>query len=389
MLELCEKYARKLVEQGLCVEGEPLVGGLDAELVWNRNDARTEELSKLFDLLSINSLAFAPLAEPYASIVEFLALRYPEVIQPEDTETRTFLHDIPVCGEFSAQAIARHLSRRKVVVVPGQGVISYGTVSPEQGFVFLSSVAFACFVLYFSEHLTAARTGQLTDADRAAFADIVEKLPAASATSPSLARGPFIQGDDALAAMAEAGRAVVHFGLVDSFFGNISYRLEDVVFISQTGSSLDELEGCIDPCPMDGSTTHGVTASSELSAHEDVYRRTNADCMLHGHPKFSVIMSMDCDRDDCDLRGKCHVKCSECRTVEGVPIVPGEVGAGPTGLCNTLPPAVAHSGAAIVHGHGLFASGAADFNEPFARMLDIELRCREAYFDRLAQLEKR
>ena len=388
MKELCDKYARKLAVQGLCEQGAPLVAGLDDVLVWNREDPRREILAGLFDRLSINSLVFAKPAEPYGTILDFLASRHPDVLRPEDTETRTFLHDIPICREFTADAIAAQLKRRKAVIVPGQGIVSYGTVSPEQGFVFYSSTIFACFVLFFSEYLASLRRGDDDPEYRAAFESVTARLTPPRTDLPDLAHGPLKDEDGVLSAMAEAGRAVVGYGLVDSFFGNISYRLGDVVHISQTGSSLDELEGCIDPCPMDGSTSHGLTASSELSAHEGVYRRADVRCILHGHPRFSVIMSMDCDKPDCPNRGACHVKCTECRTVEGVPIVPGEVGTGPTGLCNTLPPAVAASGAAIVHGHGLFTSGQDDFNQAFKRLLETENRCREIYFERINELTR-
>lgn len=386
MKQLCDKYARKLVAQGICDKDAPLVGGLDAELVWNREDPRCQVLAEVFDKLSINSLVFSRPAEPYATIVDFLAERHPETIRPEDTETRTFLHEIPVSRTFTAEAIADGLRKRKAVIVPGQGIVSFGTVSPEQGFVFYSSTIFACFVLFFSDYLAAARRGSPDAEYRATFEKVVALLPEPRTKLPALADSPPDTEDKVLEAMAEAGRAVVEYGLVDSFFGNISYRLGDTVYISQTGSSLDELEGCIDPCPMDGSTTHGITASSELTAHEDVYRRADVRCILHGHPKFSVIMSMDCARTDCDDRGACHVKCTECRTVSGVPIVPGEVGTGPTGLCNTLPPAVASSGAAIVHGHGLFTSGETDFNQAFKRLLETENMCRELYFRTIRKL---
>ena len=59
--------------------------------------------------------------------------------------------------------------------------------------------------------------------------------------------------------------------MVDSYFGNISYRDGNTIYISQTGSSLDDLAGCIDPCPVDGSTCAAITASSEYSAHRDIY----------------------------------------------------------------------------------------------------------------------
>ncbi|QGY41779.1 rRNA adenine dimethylase [Pseudodesulfovibrio cashew] len=389
MKTLCEKYARKLTAQGLCAEGEPLVGGLDADLVWNREDPRAEGLAKVFDGLSINSLVCARPAEPYATLIDYLAKTHPGGIRPEDTETRTFLHDIPVASELTAETVVAGLKKRKAVIIPGQGIVSSGTVSPEQGFVFYSSTVFACFVLFFSEYLAAARRGDIPPALQAAFERVADNLPTPRTDLPNLAEGPLPVEDEVLAAMAEAGRAVVDYGLVDSFFGNISYRLGDTIHVSQTGSSLDELEGCIDPCPLDGSATNGMTASSELSAHEDVYSRSDARCILHGHPKFAVILSMDCDKADCANRGRCHVACTECRTVEGVPIVPGEVGTGPTGLCNTLPPALAASGAAIVHGHGVFTLGDTDFNQAFRRLLETETLCREAYFRKLAQLDAR
>ncbi|MUM76379.1 rRNA adenine dimethylase [Pseudodesulfovibrio sp. F-1] len=390
MKTLCIKYARKLEDQGLCEPGKTLVGGLDAGLEWNRPDPQIAILAPLFDLLPINSLVFAPPAEPYATIIDHLAAPIPDApvdnLRPEDTETRTFLHDIPVCHEFSVTALAAALARRKAAIVPGHGIVSCGTVSPEQGFVFVSSTVFACFVLFFSRYLAQARAGGPDVRFRAAFKAASSMLNAMRRDQPPLAQTIPTARDQALAAMAGAGRAVVGHGLVDSFFGNISCRLGDTILISQTGSSLDELPGCIDACPMDGSSTTGLTASSELTAHEDVYRQSQTRCILHGHPRFSVILSMDCDRPDCAHRGRCHVACPECRTVEGVPIVPGEVGTGPTGLCNTLPPALAGHGAAIVHGHGLFAASDTGFADAFATLLDTENRCREGYFRRLEDL---
>jgi len=388
MKKLCEKYAAKLAAQGIApAQGPdaPLIGGLDAELAWNREDPKIPLLSGLFDNLSINSLVFVRPAEPYRTILDFLAARNPKAIRPEDTETRTFLHDIPVCPKLALPAMTDRLKRRKVIVLPGQGIIACGTVTPEQGFVSVSSAIFSTFVLFFSDYLNRARRGALDSEYAEAFSRVVRLLPEPRTDLPSLAQGPFRDEESVVSAMAEAGRKVVEFGLVDSFFGNISYLLNGTIHISQTGSSLDELAGCIDPCPLDGSSTNGLTASSELTAHEDVYRRSRYDCILHGHPKFSVIMSMDCERGNCPNRGRCHIACKECRTVDGVPVVPGEVGTGPTGLCHTLPPAMAANGAALVHGHGLFTAGEHDFNAPFARLLEIENRCRELYFERLSQ----
>jgi len=168
--------------------------------------------------------------------------------------------------------------------------------------------------------------------------------------------------------------------LVDSYFGNISCLFKDILYISQTGSSLDELRGCIDPVPMDGSSCVGITASSELSAHRAIVTAGTHRTVLHGHPKFSVILSLACNEKNCVLRGQCHLRCPRQRQAAGVPIVSGEVGTGPYGLCHTVPPALAEHRGAIVYGHGVFTVGKTDFNDAFASLLDIENACRKEYF---------
>ncbi len=383
MQPLVDKYADKLVKAGLADPATVVVGGLDADLVWNTTAPVCEELAKLFDDLNINSLMFARPAEPYRTIIEYLAGRAGNVIYPTDCETRTFMHDIPVVREFDAKSITAALKKRKSAVIPGRGVVTWGVLSPEQAFIFYSSLCFACFVKFFSDYLAQSVTGGVSSHQRRVFDAVVRTLPPYPQSPPGLARGPFNNQEEILAAIIEAGRATVDHGLVDSFFGNVSYYCDDTLYISQTTSSLDELEGCIDPCPLDGSSCAGITASSEFSAHRDVVLGTGNRAILHGHPKFAVILSMDCRETDCPCRGDCHTRCPKQRGIEDVPIVPGEVGTGPHGLCHTLPPAMAGRRGVIVYGHGLFTVGREDFNEAFESLLSIERRCRELYFERV------
>lgn len=383
MKQLVDKYARKLVAAGLAEEGVPLVGGLDADLVWNRPDPVCAELENVFAGLNINSLLFAEPAEPYRSIIAYLACRADGAIQPNDCETRTMMHDLPVVPSFEAASIVRALKQRKSVIIPGRGIVAWGTVSPEQAFIFFSSVCFACFVKFFSDCLADHRAGRLTDEQRALIDAARPLLDAFPEETPPLMTAPLDSEEAVYRAVIEAGRVTVEHHLVDSFFGNVSYRYGDTLYISQTGSSLDELEGCIDPCPLDGSSCAGITASSELTAHREIVTNTGMDAVLHGHPKFSVILSMDCQKDGCAFVGQCHTRCPEPRFVEDVPIVPGEVGTGPYGLCNTLPPAMQGRRGVIVYGHGLFTVAQNDFNVAFANLMAIERRCRDLYFERL------
>ena len=105
MLELINKYVNKLISQGVCNIDTPVFGGLDAEIVWNRLSHRTKTLEKVIDGLNINSILFSKPAEPYASIINFLSKTQESAIFPQDCETRTFLHDIPIVADFDSLKI--------------------------------------------------------------------------------------------------------------------------------------------------------------------------------------------------------------------------------------------------------------------------------------------
>ncbi|MDR3641521.1 MAG: class II aldolase/adducin family protein [Humidesulfovibrio sp.] len=411
MTDFAVKYAAKLAGVGLCAEGEPFFVVQDAELAFSHAGDQRQGVA----VAAIQGLGAAALliARPIGACqMTVLALAEEALasgagfVVPGDCETRTFLHDLPVVRGLDAPGLIEALSRRKgcIVVADGQALLAAaGSVSPEQAFVTASSMAFACFVAYFAKHLRDLRAGTMTEARRAVFAAIRAQLDQDMARlpgeMPELLPGPFADEDQARAAMVQAGRFVVEYGLVDSSFGNVSCRQMapsgELLLISQTGSSLDELGGCIDPCRFDGASCVGLTASSELTAHRAIYDGGPALAILHGHPRFAVILSMDCERLDCPGLGECHRACATPRgftTDAGldIPIVPGEVGTGPFGLCNTLPPALNQGQGrpgAIVYGHGLFATGAVDFRAAFATLLDVERFSREEYFRRVAALD--
>jgi len=419
MDQLVNKYAKKLAAAGLAEEVgplSPLVGGLDDTLVWNRKGPETKVLEQVFKGLNINSLVFLRPKAPYDKIIRFLArdaLSGNGLIEPKDCETRTFLHDLPVINQFSADMIINALKKRKSVIIDlpegdspfsGTAVIAHGTVSPEQGFVVVSSVCFACFVKFFADYLEALQMGRagkschdLFDTLSPALEFGLAPVPALASTLdptphstpgkillPPLARGPFSTEEQIYAAIVQAGRKTVEYGLVDSYFGNVSYCRDNILYISQTGSSLDELEGCIDPVPLDGSSSAGLTASSELTAHIKTIAKTRCDAILHGHPKFCVILSMDCDPKEkavCPHKDRCHIHCPKKRSLNRVPIVPGEVGTGPTGLCNTLPRAFGNLNHVIVYGHGVFTLGKNDFSQAFNTLVEVETNARVTYFE--------
>ncbi len=307
-------------------------------------------------------------------------------LTPLDTETRTFLHDIPVIrrhrGPLPHREIIAALRRRKGVLVEDVGLIAVGQMTVEQTYVNLSSLYHALFV---SCLLRLVRSGRfLGAAEKDLLRPLVRSLsvdiPPAFADMPS----DFPDNCSAVRhAMAQAGRRTVELKLVDSFFGNVSCRSDQGVLISQTGASLDHLDECIDLVPDDNSSTAGITASSELVAHRAIYRQTKARVILHGHPKFSVIASLNCAETDCPV-SDCWRECTRPRSIGPVPIVAGEIGAG--GIAETLPAAMA-GGIAIVYGHGVFACGQQGFRDPLQAMIALENRCRREYLNRLISIQ--
>jgi ribulose-5-phosphate 4-epimerase/fuculose-1-phosphate aldolase len=388
MESLIQKYEKKLIAQNLVLPGAAVIGEWDADLVWNRLDPAVEILAPLFEHLNISSVLFSRPSEPYETIINDLAGRSSGVIHLKDNETRTFLHDIPVLDDPSPEAVAGALKGRKCVILRGMGVVTCGTVSSEQCFVNFSSVLFSCFVKFFSDYLTGAYFGTLKEEDRKTFNRAISWLSGFPEIKTSLEQGPFQTEEEVYRAVCEAGKPVVNLGLVDSVMGNISCCFQEKVYISQTGSFLDELEGCVDACPMDHSSCTGITASSELPTHMAVYRNSGLKTILHGHPKFAVILSMFCEMEKhCPWSKECHTKCPEKRTVGHIPIVIGEGGSGPLSISHTVPSALASGKEVIVYGHGVFTGGEEDFNEPFERLCSIERTCHDTYFNRLRQLK--
>jgi ribulose-5-phosphate 4-epimerase/fuculose-1-phosphate aldolase len=372
MRDQVEKYLSKLISHGL-VENDEYAGlyGLDDRIYTNRESVPTE-VASLFDLLNINSLIIARPEPNLFSLIQGLILENTRLICPCDCESLTFIHDIPVIDSLDVHQIAGALNRRKGCIVKDTGIITAGMVSLEQAFISFSSLCFACFVKYFSDVLNGLYGFCNTPRPQTGKLDSTLKILSRMAPRTvdiSLSREVPSTEEQILHAMDAAGKAIVSTRLVDSFFGNISYRHGNMVYISQTGSSLDELPGCIDCVPMDGSSTCDLTSSSELIAHVRTYELTGDSAILHGHPKFSVIMSMFGE----------PLGFEDMRFIEDVPVVAGEVGAGRYGLMHTLPPVMQKHNGAVVYGHGTFTRSAESFHDAFVRLYSIEHLCFNAY----------
>ncbi|MGE5753188.1 MAG: class II aldolase/adducin family protein, partial [Deltaproteobacteria bacterium] len=328
-------------------------------------------------------LAAARPSLPFADFLVRRAGKEATRIVPQDTETRTFLHDIPFLrreelGDDAPARIAGLLGTRKGMIAEGLGIVAAGAVTVEQAYIHYSSVFHAAFVKYLLDVLS---EGFRLPGEREAFEAFRRGwLRPLSAEGLAFYNGPLEDPEEILKEMAAVGRYTVERGLVDSFFGNISLRAGGTIYISQTAASLDDLSGRIDPVPTDNSSTTGITASSELLAHRRIYEKSEGRAILHGHPKFAVAMSMVCEEKGCPVTD-CWRDCDKVRLLGDTPVVAGEIGAG--GLAKRVPPVIAAPRKAVVYGHGVFTLGLSGFADAFRGMVDVENWCRREYFRRL------
>lgn len=375
-----EEFRAKLIRDRSAVPDSVRFYALDDGVVFSRDDEWRPLFESVLSRLNVASLLLARPTLPFADLLVARAPAPADRIHPRDSEVKTFLHDIPFIrrgeeGEGLAGMIADRLRERKGIIIEGMGFVAVGSVTLEQAYINYSSLFHGTFVKYLSDLLY---YGFRLPGERESMAALREWLRPLGPSIFPLAESPPADPALIMAEMVRVGRATVELGLVDSFFGNVSAFHEGVVYISQTGAPLDELEGCIDPVPMDNSSTCGITASSELPVHRRIYETSDYRTILHGHPKFSVIMSMYCeDEEGCPV-ADCGRDCPRVRMLGDIPVVSGEIGAG--GVAEKVPPVVRRFGRALVYGHGPFCAGASGFAGPFADLLRIENFCRERYF---------
>ncbi len=360
---------------------------LDDVVTANKQDEWLPVFTEVFNELNITALLFAKTSLSFADLLVERADRQAEKLVPRDSETKGFLHDIPFIRESEwagrpkpelTNMIIRRLNGRKAVIIQNLGVVATGGITVEQAYIGFSTIFHTTFVKYLLDLLN---EGFLLPNEQKHFEDFREtwlKLP--DLGDLAFTPGPLNEADSIVREICRVGRYTVEKGYVDSFFGNISYFDGKTIYISQTASSLDELEGHIDPVPLDNSSTAGLSASSELPAHRGIYVSSDYHAVLHGHPKFSVIMSMFCEEENCKIED-CNRLCDRKRSVCGVPIVSGETGAG--GLAKTVPFAIKSTGVCIAFGHGIFSAGRKDFQAAFMKMAKTENTCRETYFELL------
>ena len=370
MYTLLEQYATFLCEERLVQPDRLALSALNDRAFHFGADDLKQLSSQILEQLGC---ACVIVAKPLYALSEILIQRCPSTatnLMPRDSESKAFLHDIPIIRftkdlHKTSELVCKALEKRKGCCIEGVGIISKGDLTVEQAYIGWSSIYHATTIKYFEDLL---QNGFMFGHEKTLVANYFLNLPDPK-TIAFEKHLPTLR-NDLHQTMIDTGKQTVQLGLVDSFFGNASYSLNNQLHISQTSARLDQLDAQIDMVPFDRSSTAGITASSELPAHLAIYRTTNAKCILHGHPRFSVIMSYFTSSDSAT---------PSIEMVASVPVVGGEGGMG--GLADAVSDALHKTGknAVIVRGHGVFTISDKDFMDALTQMIRVESMCRAEY----------
>lgn len=157
--------------------------------------------------------------------------------------------------------------------------------------------------------------------------------------------------------IAKFGRKVVASGLTSSRFGNISQCQGDKIYITCTGSMLDELDQSqIVEVDRIGSCQLDKQASSETCVHRAIYRSSPAQAVIHTHSPFAVALSL-LEKESVE-----PIDSEGVIFLGAMPIVQGHFGT--EDLATAVSAAMQSHKACIALGHGVFAAGGS-LNEAF------------------------
>ena len=163
------------------------------------------------------------------------------------------------------------------------------------------------------------------------------------------------------------GKRLFNEGLVGGNFGNMSIRRDDGIYITESGSYLDEPAN-LKFISMDGVSEPG--ASSEWRVHYLTYKNSEKKAIVHAHPVFSVAASFyytEIIPEDSEGKMLCPV----------IPVVSGEPGSDI--LAQNVSEALKNYPVVIAKGHGTFAA-ANTLKEAYLLTSIAEHACKIIYF---------
>ena len=150
--------------------------------------------------------------------------------------------------------------------------------------------------------------------------------------------------------ISRLGKKLIQAALTSSRFGNISLLDGDKIFITCTGSMLDELdEDGVVEVDLLGSCPEDAIASSEICVHRAVYQCTSHQAIVHTHSPYAVAASLLEAGEVLPLDSEGRIFLGPMLIVAG--------GMGSDALAAAVSSALQDHKACIARGHGVFAAG--------------------------------
>ncbi len=178
----------------------------------------------------------------------------------------------------------------------------------------------------------------------------------------------------------EYGKKLYERGLIDGASGNLSFRLNNTIFITKTGVNLELLnKGSfveLDTNEPPNQSIHTIKekgASSDGLVHVKTYLKTKYKAILHCHGIYNVVISLTRNViEPLDLEGKLFLR--EMEVLEGQFMTEE--------IAETISESISTKGYAVVKGHGIYAAGNS-FREAFNLISYVEHSCQIIYLKEL------
>ncbi|MBI4497810.1 MAG: class II aldolase/adducin family protein [Chloroflexi bacterium] len=140
-------------------------------------------------------------------------------------------------------------------------------------------------------------------------------------------------------------------GIVPAHCGDLSIRLGDRVIITRRGSTLAHLTDLdLVETGVERNDRATPAASPTLAVHRAIYRETEAQAVLHGHPAHAIALSLLWDEIvPVDALGIQHF--------ERIPVVGRAITSSSRDMADEIAQALRSSRVVLVRGHGCFAAG--------------------------------
>ena len=356
MQQLLANTQTRLEREGNCQPKSIAIGFQNDSRLVIGDDQRSSLINALMDALDSTAVI---IAHPHDN-ADTLAVRstHSKELIPKDSESLSSLHSIPIIRHDQGgttktihDTCIQALTNRKACIVEGIGLVAHASLTLEQAAIYWSSLYHATSIHLLSSYLTNPKS-----------LSYEQRLFCQSQCAPSL-ESVFIHAHTGKDALVDVGKQMVRLGLVDSFFGNISWRSENELTISQTAARLDELNHNLCTINLSSPSAIGLLASSELPAHRLVTNLPHARFLLHGHPRVPVALSLAVDPRE--------------ESVVGIPVADGDGGVG--GLADALYHVFKNTQhrSCIIRGHGIFCISSESAYDALTTMYSADALCKQ------------